>query len=79
MHLWKAGDKIKVDNYLDEKWLQHNALFHQLLQSLIELAAVGSDERSTLESISNHVAPKGRSSLEEQLTIYLETDTGEVI
>ena len=57
MHLWKAGDVTKVDEYLDVSGLGHNHLFHQLLQALIELA--GSEERALLESISNHVASRG--------------------
>jgi putative DNA methylase len=59
MHLWKAGDVTKVDDYLYTKGLGHNALFHQLLQALIELAPAGSEERAMLESISNHVAARG--------------------
>jgi hypothetical protein len=59
MHLWRAGDVVKVDEYLDAKGLRRNALFHQLLQALIELAQAGSEERSLLESISNHVAARG--------------------
>jgi adenine-specific DNA methylase len=57
MHLWRAGDVTRVDEYLDVRGLGHNHLFHQLLQALIELA--GSDERALLESISNHVASRG--------------------
>ena len=59
MHLWRAGDQVRVNNYLDERGLQRNALFNQLLQALIELSAVGSDERATLESISNHFKRRG--------------------
>ncbi|HVB24882.1 MAG TPA: DUF1156 domain-containing protein [Ktedonobacteraceae bacterium] len=59
MLLWRAGDVIKVDEYLDVRGLGHNTLFHQLLQALIELAQTSSDERSLLESISNHVASRG--------------------
>ena len=59
MQLWKAGDVIKVDEYLDAKGLRKNALFHHLLQALIELAPAGSEERALLESISNHVAARG--------------------
>ena len=58
MHLWKAGDQVKVDEYLDARALAGSRLFHQLLQALIELAEEGSDERALLESISNHVAGK---------------------
>jgi len=59
MHLWKAGDVIKVDEYLEAKALRRNVLFQQLLQALIELAPAGSEERSLLESISNHVVARG--------------------
>jgi hypothetical protein len=59
MHLWKAGDAVRVDEFLDSKALRRNSLFAQLLQALIELAPGGSEERSILESISNHVAAKG--------------------
>jgi adenine-specific DNA methylase len=61
MHLWKAGDVAKVDEYLDDRALRRNRLFHQLLQALIELAPPGNGERSLLESISNHVAARGLS------------------
>src|SRR5262249_48295824 len=59
MHLWKAGDVVKVDDYLNERGLRRYVLFHQLLQALIELATAGSEERALLESISNHVAARG--------------------
>ena len=59
MHLWKAGDAVKVDEFLDSKALRRQSLFAQLLQALIELAPGGSEERSILETISNHVAAKG--------------------
>ena len=59
MHLWKAGDVVKVDEYLNSKGLRTNALFPPVLQALIEMAEVGSEERSILESLSNHV--QGRS------------------
>ena len=53
MHLWRAGRRSKVDEYLDTRGLKRNALFAQLLQALIELAQRGSEERSILESLSN--------------------------
>ena len=59
MHLWKAGDVNKVNDYLDVRGLRRNQLFHQLLQALIELAPAGSEERSLMESISNHVVGRG--------------------
>lgn len=60
MHLWKAGDVNKVNDYLDIRGLRRNQLFHQLLQALIELAPAGSEERALLESISNHVVGRGQ-------------------
>jgi hypothetical protein len=59
MHLWKAGDLHKVDEYLDGNGLRRQELFKRLLQSLIELSPHGSEERSLLESISNHVGAMG--------------------
>ena len=62
MHLWRAGDQSKVDDYLDTRGLQRNALFNQMLQALIELAQAGSEERSILEALSNHAASAGKSA-----------------
>ena len=59
MHLWKAQDVHKVDEYIDDNGLRRHELFKRLLQSLIELSPAGSDERSLLESLSNHVGAKG--------------------
>jgi hypothetical protein len=56
-----------VDDYLDQRGLRRNHLFHQLLQALIELAKPGSEERSLLESISNHVAARGPASEQEEI------------
>ena len=63
MHLWRAGDQVKVDDYLDTRGLQRNAQFNQILQALIELAEAGSDERAILEALSNHAA--ARSGVQE--------------
>ncbi|NLH73614.1 MAG: DUF1156 domain-containing protein [Verrucomicrobia bacterium] len=60
MHLWRAGDVVKVDEYLNSRGLRTNALFPPVLQALIEMADVGSEERAILESLSNHV--QGRSA-----------------
>ena len=59
MHLWRAGDQVKVNDYLDSRGLPRSALFNQILQALIELAGEGSEERSLLESVSNHAAGRG--------------------
>ena len=70
MHLWKAGDVVMVDEYLDGKGLRRNVLFHQLLQAIIELAPHGNEERSLLESISNHVAARGEAFDAAQGKLY---------
>lgn len=74
MQLWKAGDVRKVDEYLELRALRRHGLFHQLLQALIELSPAGSEERATLESISNHLqirvvraAPTGGGHHQEEL------------
>jgi len=59
MHLWQAGDMAKVDDYLEIRGLVRHRTFLKLLQALIELAPQGSDERSLLEKISNHIAARG--------------------
>jgi adenine-specific DNA methylase len=59
MHLWNAGDVVKVNDYLSAKSLRTNALFPAVLQALIEMAEIGSEERSILESLSNHVQGHG--------------------
>ena len=59
MQLWKTGEVVKVNEYLDARALRQNKMFHRLLQALIELAPHASEERSVLESISNHVVARG--------------------
>ena len=58
MQLWRAGDRAKVDAYLESAGLWRDALFHRVLQALVELAEAGSDERAILESLSNHIAAR---------------------
>ena len=74
MHLWKAQDVHKVDEYLDDNALRRNELFGRLLQSLIELSPHGSDERSLLESLSNHIGAKGAKAGPKQYA--MEDDAG---
>ena len=69
MHLWKAGDVVKVDEYLDARALRRNSIFIQLLQALIELSQAGSEERSILESLSNHVTARGVGYEDKQLSL----------
>ncbi|NLF19754.1 MAG: DUF1156 domain-containing protein [Lentisphaerae bacterium] len=62
MHLWRAGDVHKVDEYLDDNGLRRHELFRRLVQSLIELSERGSDERTLLESLSNHIGGRGATA-----------------
>ena len=55
MQLWKAGDRRRVDGYLEERGLWRHELFARLTQAALELADGGSEERSILESIQNHL------------------------
>ena len=66
MHLWRAGDEVKVNDYLDDRGLKRHALFARLLQALIELAPASSEERSLLESLSNHIAARSGISKARQ-------------
>jgi len=54
MHQWREGDLRKVDDYIDDYALRQNELFLRVIQSLIELSERGGEERSLLESLSNH-------------------------
>jgi hypothetical protein len=74
MHLWRAGDLHKVDEYLDENGLRRHDLFRRLLQSVIELSPQGSEERSLLESISNHIQAKGAVKDDRQSKLPLESE-----
>jgi hypothetical protein len=74
MHFWKAGDIVKVNEYLDTRGLRRSALFHHLLQALIELAAAGSEERALLESISNHIAARGMAPMMQQEALLAEAE-----
>jgi putative DNA methylase len=72
MHLWKAGDVHRVDEYLDDNGLRRHELFKRLLQSLIELSPTSSDERSLLESLSNHIGAKGAAVDKRQVDFEFE-------
>jgi hypothetical protein len=61
MHLWVDGDVHRVNAYVDERGLRRNETFSHVLQALIELAEEGSDERSVLERVSNHLQARGQA------------------
>jgi putative DNA methylase len=75
MHLWRTGDLHKMDEYLDSNGLRRQEFFKRLLQSLIELSPHGSEERSLLESLSNHVQARGaRGDGQAKLAFEREND-----
>jgi adenine-specific DNA methylase len=69
MHLWKAGDVVKVDEYLESHALRRNAIFSQLIQALIELSESESEERTILESLGNYVTVRGQSYEDPQMML----------
>ncbi len=70
MHLWRAGDQVKVNDFLSTHGLHRNILFNQILQALIELSEAGSDERSILEALSNHLAAQGDTAPARQRQLH---------
>jgi hypothetical protein len=64
MHLWKAGDELKVNEYLETRGLRSSAIFAKLLQALIEKSrAEGqSEECAILEKLSNHLRKIGAAA-----------------
>ena len=62
--MWRAGDVVKVNEYLDTRGLRRSAIFGKLLQALIELAPAGDEERNILESLSKHLDLRGRAKAE---------------
>ena len=55
MHLWKTGEQTHVDRYLEQRGLWRHDLFAHVTQAVIELSERESEERTTLESIQNHL------------------------
>lgn len=64
MHLWKAGDVAKVNDYLDGRGLRRSPVFAQLIQALIEKSRDEgqNDECSMLERLANHLRTVGSAS-----------------
>ena len=66
MQLWKTGEQGRVDGYLESQGLWRHDMFARVVQALIELAETGSEERSLLESIQNHVRTRGGAQIARQ-------------
>ena len=61
MLLWKKGDLARVNEFLDAQGLRKSEVFASVVQAVLEMAAPGSEERSTLEKLQNHLG-RGRPS-----------------
>ena len=72
MHLWKGGELSRVDEYIDGNGLRRQELFKRLLQSLIELSPPGSEERTLMESISNHLGARGAMRDDQMMLGFAE-------
>ena len=71
MQLWKTGQQSRVDAYLEARGLWRHELFARVVQALIELAEGGSEERTTLESIQNHIGARGGAAAPRQETLQI--------
>lgn len=77
MHMWKAGDVNEVNDYLDLRGLRRSSIFKKLLQALIELSQPRTEERSILESLSNHVQARGKAApTQMEMPASSQTDGG---
>ena len=61
MLLWRKGDLGQVNEYLDARGLRKSEVFASVVQAVLEMAVPGSEERSTLEKLQNHLG-RGRPS-----------------
>ena len=59
MQLWKTGEQSRLDTYLEARGLWNHELFRPVEQAVLDLADPGSEERSILESIQNHLTARG--------------------
>ena len=76
MQLWKAGDRRRVDDYLERRGLGRHELFARLAQAVLELAERGSEERSILESIQNHLRSADAAARDPQRPLRLDPSLG---
>ena len=55
MRLWRKGDLGQVNEFLDARGLRNSRVFASVVQAVLEMADTGSEERSTLEKLQNHL------------------------
>ncbi len=69
MQLWKTGERLRVDGYLEDMNLWHNQLFHRVVQALTDLATAGSEERVILENIATHLGVRTVTPLQQPMAL----------
>ena len=62
VHLWKARDMKKVNDYLNIRDLRRNQLFHQMLKALSKITLAVSGGRVLMQSINNYAGARSHSS-----------------
>ena len=67
MALWRAGEEKEVNEYFHNRGLLRDRLFGRVLQALIELAPVESEERALLESVSKHLEARAGGAVNPNL------------
>jgi hypothetical protein len=75
MQLWREGNLSEVEKYITLRNLKKNALFHQLLQAIIELSGDNEEERVLLESISNHLGVRRETIKKKKPALHIENNT----
>ena len=70
MQLRKAGDRVRVDAWLEARGMWRHDLFARIVQALTELAEAGSEDRAILEPVQDHLRTRdGLPALQSTLPL----------
>ena len=70
MRLWRKGDLARINEFLDARGLRKSDVFASVVQAVLEMAAPGSDERSILEKLQNHLGRRRPSGRVREATLW---------
>ncbi len=70
MRIWKKGDPARIDEFLDVRGLRKSETFAGVVQAVLEMAAPGSEERSMLEKLQNHLGRSGPRAPVREATLW---------
>ena len=70
MRLWRKGDLGRVNEFLDARGLRKSEVFASVVQAVLEMADPGSEERSTLEKLQNHLGRGRRVDRVREATLW---------